>query len=247
MVLRDVFEQATLDLWQLQRLPLHLGLSCEHEAKQVSADGMTLGFRADRAHVHGTGAAPADGDIKIGSLFPQRLLVPDTAQRKTLAQFASSQPGSGLPQSEMTGFLQSFSDLPEGEPAKCLLPFLRVYGVSAGICQPASQKWRPALFSFGTPAPACQLLPRSCHPAAQQLVDDGAIAQESWTTLLGHSPVLHSFLQDTLLARPHVVGLAAVQGLVGQLLKVCLSPCECFLYSRMMAFHHLLNWTGSWK
>ena len=220
MNLRDTFEQATLDFWQLQRLDFHMGLSCEHEGKQVSADGITIGFRTDRSHFDRTCDAPADSEIKLGSLFPQRLLVSNLRQRRELARFAGSEPGSELPLAEMPQFLSSFSDLPEGDPAKCLLPFLREHGIVTGICRPTSQKWRDALFSFGTPAPACQLLPLSCHPAAQQLLDDGAPAQESWATLLGHSPVLHGLLQDTLLKRPNVVGIGAVQGLVGQLLKV---------------------------
>jgi hypothetical protein len=258
MKLRDIFQQACLDLWQLQRLDFDMGLSCDcagstgggssgsnsssgggssdggrigGTGKKIAADGITLGYKSQKAHVATPQDAPPGSVIKGGSNQNERLVVPDHVLRKTLAQFACSKDsGSGLPLAEIAQLQDSFSGLPEGAPARCLLPFLQHYESSgSGICRPP-EKWRHALHSFGTPAPACQLLPLSCHPAAQQLADDGFIALQAWATLLEHSPVLHGFLQDTLIAT-HVVGLSAVQGLVEQLLKVC-CPSDSIVHWR---------------
>lgn len=235
MKLRDSFEQACLDFIQLQRLDYAAALSCEHGARRLTADGITIGFHALMAHFEKPYAALGDSRIVVGSAYKDRLFVLDHRIRAELAQYASSQnsPPPGLTAAKLEALCDTISLLPAGDTehaslhaaAHTLLPFLEQHEAGeTGMLRPPCA-WRQCLHALATPAPTCQLLPLSCHPAAQQLLDSGAIEKQAWGTLLQHSPVLHKLLQDTLIgARRTVelggVGLVPTQTLVKHLLEV---------------------------
>lgn len=227
MKLRDSFEQTSFDFIQLQHLDYAAALSCEHGAQRLTADGITIGFHTRLACFQKPYAAPNDSSITLGSLFKERIFVLDHELRTKLMQYASSRssPSPGLTEASLLELCDSLNLEPEGTAAHALPPFLEQHITSeAGMLRPPPA-WRQFLHALGTPAPTCQLLPLSCHPAARQLVDTGAMEKGAWDTLLQHSPVLHKMLQNTLLGARRTIGhggvdLAAVQLLVKRLLEV---------------------------
>lgn len=220
MNLRDIFEQACLDYIQLQRIPYADGLSCEHGARRLTADGITIGFHASMAHFEKPYAAIPDSQIVVGSAYKDRLFVLDHHIRAELAQYASSQssPPPGLTDDRLQDLCDTISLLPEGDTEHAslhaathtLLPFLQQHEAGGtGMLRPPKD-WRHCLHALATPAPTCQLLPLSSHPIAQQLLDRGRIDIESWKTLRKLSPVLHKLLQSNLTGRRKTVELGGV-------------------------------------
>lgn len=156
-----------------------------------------MGFKAAKAQVERPWSAPDGAQAVAGSVFLDRVMVPDTATLKFPHSLGKQD--KGVPLEELELELQcKLSQLGwQGAPPRSdtLVPFLRVViSNKAGrfISAPAQQ---PLIRSLDTQAPVCQVLPPALYDALEELAQ-GRLTIQAEATLATKSPVLHQFVKS---------------------------------------------------
>ena len=214
--LRDLFEQATLDFIQLQRIDYAAEFQCNCSSG-VMADGITLGFHTSQLYLTAPWqpAKPADAepDLTRGSLFAERTFVKSASMRKDLAAFADQ----GLSDERHTHLLDQIEQLPEDAYERLLLPFLVVADATGGVCKPAARN-QQLVCILGTSAPACQLIKPCISLLCQRFIDEQPLSAAQHLELERHAPHLQRFLRHHIGATQQA---DAARALVECLMKVC--------------------------
>lgn len=172
----------------------------------------------------------------------ERQLVSKHQLRKELMQYAKpGKTGVGLDAAGLLQLRAGLEALSLGDLARSILPLLQQDVSGADTLRQPPEPWRFALHALETPAPACQLLPRSCHPAAVELQETGFLSSSAWDVVQKHTPVLHMLLTDVLITKPTAaaggIGLSAVKQFVCDLLKVrARNQNSCFLVQKRLGF-----------
>jgi len=199
MNLRGMFEEATLDFIQLQQLNFAAAFSCSHGVADLTADGLTLGFAIRHAHFQQPWAADVATPLVAGSMFRDRCVVPQVGLRKLLRQFCSP---SGMTADEHTAMADAFERVQpapaDGHTALALLPMLSAFTTAGSQRRPRDADL-PFLFSMGTSAPACQVLPAAVHDTAEQLAAaGGGTTAAQQLDLARTAPALYKMLKPLL-------------------------------------------------
>lgn len=223
------FQASTLDFMQLQRIPYRQFFRCAcggAEGKRLTADGITLGNQIARSYQQQPCMAEPASPPVAGAIFKERLLVVDVELRTALAHFSysgSDRSKEGLTSAELTAMVNSFAALPNEDPARGLLPYVRASVSGRDGRVRAKPDWRDLLFSCSTTAPASALLPKRCFAAVQEMVT-GEFTFGSMGLLTKWSPVLYKFVQKA--SQQQHPGMPALQSLLQALLKVTCSFCS---------------------
>ena len=221
-----LFQQACLDYIQLQDINYRESFACEHGCDDMTADGLTLGFRLNQLNLKQPWAAPSTAEPKAGSLPAHRLLLTTSNMRARLLAFAD-----GCAPAELQAFIAAIAGLPPQAPARALLPFLRPGPDStADVSRPPSHVQK-VLYSLGTTAAVCTLLPPVVYPAVLELLQCGSMGLHHHKVLLEGSPVLHKFVKPAL-QHNSLSDLLDVKSL----LRVLLEVRVCSLVGKMRYF-----------
>ena len=214
--MRTLFQSAWLDFMQLQQINYRQSFRCEHKCEDMKADGITLGFRCAHLFLEKPCAAPVALPPVVGSLPADRLLLPAVRQHEILLLFASD----GCPPAQLRELRASICSLPAQAPGRALLPFL-VEGPEStlDICKPPSHS-RKVLYSVGTTAPECVLLPTAVMDAVAELVHMGSMSLQHQVLLAERAPVLYHLVKPAL-QQNQGSSLQDIKSLLRELLKVC--------------------------
>lgn len=192
--MRTLFQDGCFDFIQLQKIDFHKGFMCEHGCSDLTADGITLGYAAARLCLQRPYAADINADPVVGSLPSDRLLLPAPALRQPLLEYACN----GFSPEELRQLVAGITALPLTHLGRSLLPFLVPGPESTVDSSKPPVQWRQVLFSIGTTASECQLLPCVVYPAVQELVDEGSMSYPHHILLAEHAPVLFKFIKPML-------------------------------------------------
>lgn len=227
--MRTLFQKACLDFIQLQQINYRLSFRCVHGCKDMTADGITLGFHCAHLFLERPCAAPSASPPVVGSLPADRLLLPSASQRSLLLTFA----GDGCTPAQLDELRASVCSRwfppmvwsPREAAGHALLPFLVAGPDSTLDVKKPPLHCRKFLYSVGTTAPECVLLPTAVVPAVEELVLQGAMSLQHTLLLADRAPVLYQFLKPAL-QQNQGSRLQSVKSLLRELLKVCLAEPE---------------------
>lgn len=221
--MRTLFQKGCLDFIQLQQINYRLSFRCLHGCDNMTADGITLGFHCAHMFLQRPCAAPPASPPVLGSLPGDRLLLPACGQRDLLLQFA----GDGCTPAELAALKDSICRLPPQAGGRALLPFLVAGPGSSPEVKKPPEHYRKFLYSVGTTAPECVLLPTAVVPAVEELVRQGAMSLQHTLLLAQRAPVLHQFLKPAL-QQNQGGHLQNVKSLLRELLTVCREEPDVF-------------------
>jgi len=94
--LRHQFEVTTFDFIDLMEIDWRSAFTCPNGAKQLTGDGIAIGFKASECFIQRPWEADPDGALVAGTLLQHRVFVAQPAQRQALLKLADPKVG-GLP------------------------------------------------------------------------------------------------------------------------------------------------------
>lgn len=223
--MRSLFQDGCFDFIQLQKIDFRQGFICEHGCSDLTADGITLGYKAARLFLQRPYAADISVDPVVGSLPIDRLLLPAPALRHALLLYA----GDGCAPAVLQQLVAGITALSPTHLGRSLLPFLVPGPKSTVDLSKPPELWRQVLFSIGTAASECQLLPWVVYPAVQELLDQGAMHWQHHILLVERAPVLYKFMKPTLQYKSSNE-LSNVKSLLRSLMKVWNDAQSCLRF-----------------
>ena len=184
---RTLFQDASLDYIQLQRIQYRAHFRCGCGGRRLTADGISVSNHIARSCQQQPCAADPASPPVAGALFPERLVVRAEELRTPLASYSysgSDTSKEGLLPADHAAMIAGFSQLPAETHAKRLLPFLHKTAPGRGGRVRAPAPWRDMLYSCSTTSPASALLPKKCFAAAREVIAQGHCSFEGMAALV---------------------------------------------------------------
>ena len=212
--LRHQFEVTTFDFIDLMEIDWRGAFTCPNGAKQLTGDGIAIGFKASECFIQRPWEADPDGALVAGTLLQHRIFVAQPAQHQALLKLADPKVG-GLPREPLAALKRRIGRMAATAFERALLPLLERAESAGGNMMLAPRGQQQLICSLATTAPANQLLPRVLWGIIAALADGQQPTQPEERSLSQLSPILFRYLRPALSA-------AALDGDVRALLTAML-------------------------
>ncbi len=187
--LRHQFEVTTFDFIDLMEIDWRSAFTCPNGAKQLTGDGIAIGFKASECFIQRPWEADPDGALVAGTLLQHRVFVAQPAQRQALLKLADPKVG-GLPREPLAALKRRIGRMAATAFERALLPLLERAESAGGDMMLAPRGQQQLICSLATTALANQLLPRVLWGIIAALADGQQPAQPEERSLSQLSPIL---------------------------------------------------------